>query len=216
MARDEYATRVHTWWHLSRTPPELLEALRRPDAPIRGRALDLGCGLGTETHALAARGFRAVGVDRSGVALRRARRRRGRGEFLRADIRRLPFADGAFDLLVDRGCFHYLPRKDRPRYAREAARLLRPRGRLLLRASVESRGRPNGIDERLLRSVFRRWRILAIEPRRIPSDTRTLASLVLWLAPGTRGVRPSRSAGSPSAPAGRPAGGRRAAVPNGK
>jgi predicted TPR repeat methyltransferase len=73
MPRDEYSTRAYTWWHLSRVPPELSEALRRADAPRGGRALDLGCGLGTEVAALGRRGFCAAGIDLSRPALRRAR-----------------------------------------------------------------------------------------------------------------------------------------------
>ena len=200
MCRDEYETGAHRFWHLSTTPPELATALDRRDAPRRGRALDLGCGLGTEVAALAQRGFRAAGVDLSRSALGRARAHqpRPRTEFVRADVRALPFADGAFDLLIDRGCLHYLPAAERPRYVGEAARLLRPEGRFLLRACTRSSGRRNGIGTPHLRRLIRGWRMLSLFRASIPSDTRSLPSLVAWLAPPpiarTRPARVGRTA----------------------
>jgi hypothetical protein len=40
--------------------------------------------------------------------------------FIRADVLRLPLAEASADLLLDRGCFHYLAPAERHRYAREA------------------------------------------------------------------------------------------------
>jgi len=48
--------------------------------------------------------------------------------FVRADVLALPFGSGLFDAAVDRGCFHYLPVADRPRYSGELRRVLRPGG----------------------------------------------------------------------------------------
>lgn len=58
------------------------------------RVLDLGCGTGSHSLALAQRGYQVVGIDRSPAMLSRARAKRaprlaGRAEFLCADIRRL-------------------------------------------------------------------------------------------------------------------------------
>jgi SAM-dependent methyltransferase len=170
-------------WHLSTPSPELLEALDSGWFPPRGRILDLGTGLGTEPTFLANRGFIVVGVDLSLVALRRAGAS-GRGaKFVRADARRLPFQDGTFDALLDRGCFPYVTGGDRTKYIREARRVLRPDGRLLLRACLQARGVRNDLSADLIKEMFEglHWRIVRLEHRGIPSDTRMMDALVVWL-----------------------------------
>ncbi|MGH2584739.1 MAG: methyltransferase domain-containing protein [Dehalococcoidia bacterium] len=97
--------------------------------------------------------------------------------------RRLPFLTARFDVLLDRGCFHYLTAADRPRYAAEAGRVLRLDGRLLLRACLQTAGIRNDIDEPSLRQAFPGWRFLYLERRDIPSDTRTMPALIVLLSP---------------------------------
>ena len=65
--------------------------------PPRGVVLDSGCGTGRFASTLLERGLRAVGVDASRAMLRAARTRVHRGVFHTMDIRRLGFADAAFD-----------------------------------------------------------------------------------------------------------------------
>lgn len=82
----------------------LLERLQPMTIDV-GRILDLGCGTGASSRALAKtfRGSRVTGVDVSGRMLAEARRRRSRFARVaevRADARRLPFRAGAFDLVV--------------------------------------------------------------------------------------------------------------------
>jgi SAM-dependent methyltransferase len=127
---DHYADGTCQWWHLSRPSPELIAALGDGWLPPRGRVLDVGCGLGTETGYLASAGWQAAGIDLSETALARAAAGYGDAAFLRADVRRLPFQPHCFDAAVDRGCFHYLPPGDRLRYAGELGRVLRPGGKV--------------------------------------------------------------------------------------
>jgi SAM-dependent methyltransferase len=178
---DPYTNRDHLWWSLSHASPELLEAVEDGWLVPPGRVLDLGCGLGTEAAHLAACGFDAYGVDVSLPALERARLAHARIHLARADVRALPFAHSAFDYLIDRGTFHYLPEADRGPYAGEAARMLRPGGRFLLRACLSSKGVRNDIGPEVVASVFAGWRIVSSQRRDIPSDTRSMQSLVLRL-----------------------------------
>lgn len=180
---DPYVTRVHDWWHLSEPSPELYEALDSGWFPNRGRVLDLGTGLGVEPLYLASQGSTAVGVDLSFEALKRAAAKGGRAHFLRADVRRLPFRDATFDALLDRGCFHYMSRRGRTEYIREARRVLRPKGKLLLRACLRTAGVRNDLSPDLLREMFEgvHWRVVRLEHREIPSDTRMMDALVAWL-----------------------------------
>lgn len=70
------------------------------------RAIDLGCGTGTNVVYLARRGFEATGVDFSGVAIRRAREaaeRAGMGDratFVVGDLSKPLAVVGPFDLIV--------------------------------------------------------------------------------------------------------------------
>lgn len=181
MTADHYADGTYRWWHLSRPSPELVSALADGWLTGSGRVLDIGCGLGTEAGCLASLGWRAVGIDLSAVALTRAAGMHADTRFLRADLHWLPFLAGSFDAALDRGCFHYLPRADRPRYADEAQRVLRPGGKLLLRASLRAAGVRNDIDEAVIRETFGGWRIVHMERAAVPSDTRQLDYLVVRL-----------------------------------
>lgn len=178
---DPYADGTAAWWHLSRPSPELLDALDAGWLRPGMRVLDLGCGLATDIAYLAERGFTAVGVDQSEAALRRARERYPKLELVAGDVRRLPFEPASFDYLLDRGCFHYLPAVDRPRYASEAARVLHPGGELLLRACLQAQGVRNDITAQAIHDVFTNWRVLMLESRSIPSDTRAMEALVVRL-----------------------------------
>jgi len=97
------------------------------------RILDVGCGTGRHLEQVAATGARPVGVDLSAELLRRARAVRadagGAWRLVRADMRRLPIAEGTMDgatsLFTSFGYFD--PSGDRAAVA-EASRVLRPGG----------------------------------------------------------------------------------------
>jgi len=125
-----------------------------------GRALDLGCGTGTNCIYLARHGWEVVGVDFSAVAIRRARRRARRAgvtvRFYRADVTDLSFLDGPFDLALDTGCLHSVPSERWERYAEELARLVRPGGLYLLYAFSLRPDRvvPRGFAPEEVRDLF--------------------------------------------------------------
>ncbi|HYY81241.1 MAG TPA: class I SAM-dependent methyltransferase [Actinomycetes bacterium] len=175
---DPYAGEVHCWWHLSGLSPELVAAVGDGWLPDGGLAVDLGCGLGTEVGYLADLGFQAVGVDLSMVALGRARRLHPRARFVAGDLLRLPVGDGLVDVVLDRGCFHYLAPADRGRYASAAWRALRPGGRLLLRACLRAHGIRNDLSAAVLRATFAGWREVSLREQPIPSDSRQMPALV--------------------------------------
>jgi len=95
--------------------------------------LDVGCGVAGPALRFAERfGVRVTGLNLSEAQVRIARERvagRGRARevrFVVADGMRMPFADGAFDrvYVFEAGC--HMP--DKPAFARECARVLRPGG----------------------------------------------------------------------------------------
>lgn len=178
---DHYADGTFRWWHLSVPSPELLQALADGWLPASGRAIDVGCGLGTEAAHLHHIGWSAIGVDLSPVALAQARLANPGPGYVRGDLLRLPLRASTFDAAVDRGCFHYLAPADRPGYAAELWRVLRPGGRLLLRASLRAAGVRNDVDEQVIMATFDQWQVDDMKREKIPSDTRTLDVLLVGL-----------------------------------
>src|SRR5207249_11633291 len=96
-------------WDTGITPPEV-ERFVASHAP--GRALDLGCGTGTNAVYLARHGWSALGVDFVGRAIAKARQRAAsaglaeRCEFRMGDVTRRSAISGPFDLALDIGCLH--------------------------------------------------------------------------------------------------------------
>ncbi|OFV94381.1 MAG: hypothetical protein A3G76_11150 [Acidobacteria bacterium RIFCSPLOWO2_12_FULL_65_11] len=109
--------------------------LHRLVSVIEGkRVLDLGCGDGLFTWTLATRGARAVGIDIDRRMLRaaaaRATRARVPSRFVEGRVEHLPFRDGAFDVVVAVTVLCLVDDIDTA--AREAVRVLRPGGRLVI------------------------------------------------------------------------------------
>lgn len=126
-------------WEAPAVPAELVELIASGGLPVGATALDVGCGSGLEAVYLARSGLSVIGVDSSRPALELARER-ARAAGVELDLRYgsaldLPVEAGSIDLALDRGCLHGIDREDRPAYAAEIARVLRPGGRLLLRGA---------------------------------------------------------------------------------
>lgn len=119
-------------WDSGVTPPEVTALVE--SGSITGRALDLGCGTGTNSIYLAQHGFAVVGVDFSPKAIATAREKARRAgvavDFHVADVTQLDSLGvrEPFDLILDLGCFHSIDAPSRARYAENVARLTRPGG----------------------------------------------------------------------------------------
>lgn len=94
------------------------------------RALDLCCGQGNVSQALAERGCEVTGADFSPAMLGMARRRVPNAIFIEADAQNLPFGDAEFDLVVSNLGICHVP--DQPRALRETRRVLRKGGRFAM------------------------------------------------------------------------------------
>lgn len=164
-------------WDTGITPPEV-ESFVGSHAP--GRALDLGCGTGTNVVYLAAHGWRAVGVDFAARAIAKARARArdsaiaARCEFLVGDVTRLAVA-GTFDLALDIGCLHSIDVSGRAGYAAGVTRAVRPGGTFLLYAFSPG-GIAVGLTRDDVRELFGAFEVVDIEEGRgRPSAWYTLA-----------------------------------------
>ncbi len=115
---------------------QALAAARLAACPEGGALLDVPCGFGRHSLALARAGYRVTGVDRSPTLLAEAHRRAGDGpapDLVRADYRELPFADETFDAAVNLySSLGYLGDEEDTRALAEIRRVLRPGARLVI------------------------------------------------------------------------------------
>jgi ArsR family transcriptional regulator len=128
---------------------DIEQALLAAMPPRAGALLDIGTGTGRLLELVADQVDRAIGVDasRDMLALARARiAERGlahRCAVRQADMYRLPFADGAFDVVALQMVLHYA--EDPAAAIAEAARVLHPNG-LLLVADLAAHERAELLD----------------------------------------------------------------------
>jgi len=120
-------------WDTGKSPQELQDflAIHPP-----GRALDLGCGTGTNVITMAKHGWDVIGVDYIKRAIHTAKimaQKSGVDVDLRVeDVTRLDSITGNFDLILDMGCFHGLPPNKHSPYILKIDKLLTDTGTFLL------------------------------------------------------------------------------------
>lgn len=160
---ERYQT-AETPWDTGK-PDDHLVAFIRSGAIRQGRALDVGCGTGTNAIWLAGQGFSVFGADLAPLAIEKARAKLAEAKldchFEQLDFLNDKLAEGHFDFVFDRGCFHVFDDVgDRERFAERVASLLAPGGRWLsLIGSTEGPERDWGPPRRSARDV-----VEAIEP----------------------------------------------------
>lgn len=121
----------HPPWDSGISPPELLEFL---DHYPSGRAIDLGCGTGTNIITMVKHGWKVTGVDFApraiALAKRKMRQAGVQADVSVGDVTKLKGVTGPFDFALDLGCFHGIP--DRPAYLAQLASVLAPGGHWLM------------------------------------------------------------------------------------
>jgi SAM-dependent methyltransferase len=132
------AVQRRLWGTDPRAWAELAEAHNRPlfeavldaAAVTAGtRVLDVGCGSGLTLVLAAERGAEPSGIDISAGLLGVARERLPGADLREGDMETLPFADAAFDAVLGVNAFQFAG--DPARALREAARVVRPGGRVV-------------------------------------------------------------------------------------
>jgi SAM-dependent methyltransferase len=127
----------HPPWDTQISPPELLAFIKEHPP---GRALDLGCGTGTNVITLAKAGWEAMGIDFVPSAIAQARRKTVRAKvtctFRVGDVTRLTSDLYNQNLILDIGCFHGLAAPQRTAYLDGIRRALAPSGHWLVYVHV--------------------------------------------------------------------------------
>jgi SAM-dependent methyltransferase len=118
-------------WDTGRPSTELLRVVR--ECQIQPcRAIEFGCGTGTNAVWLARQGFEVTAVDVSARAVSRARERaaaaRVRVEFRAADLRDYWKLGAGYEFFFDRGCYHAVRRVDQEGYLQTVDHCTAPRG----------------------------------------------------------------------------------------
>jgi SAM-dependent methyltransferase len=158
-----------TPWDSGQVPPELTALIEGPGALPTGRALDVGCGTGTQAVYLARNGWEVTAIDAVPRPLSRARARAEAAgatvDWILADaarIERLGLAPG-FTLVFDRGCFHGLDDPQRAAYSAAVTELAAPGATLLMMAFAPNRVPigPAGVEQSELLGRFTGWQLVS-------------------------------------------------------
>jgi len=129
-------------WDSGITPLELFEFIQTHPA---GRAIDLGCGTGTNVITLARAGWQVTGVDFAARAIQKSKlkiKNAGiQANLFVDDVTKLKNINGQFDLFLDIGCFHSVT--DKIAYLQQLNRILAPGGFWLLYGFFQQNAHPS-------------------------------------------------------------------------
>jgi len=150
-------------WDTKITPPELVEQVEGPQARSAGRALDLGCGTGTNSLYLASHGWNVTGIDFIPSAIEQAWEKQrgadqlsGDAHFLVGDVTQLDALklESGYTLLFDLGCLHSIEESARGRYARGVAQVAAPGALFLLYGFLPNELLPNRLTRAEVQTLF--------------------------------------------------------------
>lgn len=171
MLEDYYAAGKPPW-DTDVTPPELIAFVAGRGSSPPGRALELGCGTGTNALYLAGLGWDVVAVDCIDRAVEQARAKADAAgltpRILHADATRLDEVDapGPFDLFFDLSCFCGIPAHRREAYTAGLTHRAAPGATLLMFGyGPDAFDDPiSGVTADELRARFAGWDLVDVTP----------------------------------------------------
>jgi cyclopropane fatty-acyl-phospholipid synthase-like methyltransferase len=149
-----------TPWDTGVTPPEIVSMIESGKVPI-GRALDLGCGTGTNAIYLAQRSFTVTAIDASRRAIALAKRKTRSAQLTdrvrleRGDVtlmRRWVLGQ-SIEFACDIGCFHNLKAEARQRYVAALTGVLKP-GAIYMLYAFEPQADRRGVALEEIAALF--------------------------------------------------------------
>lgn len=162
-------------WDVGR-PASVLEAAIKDGAVKSGRALELGCGTGTNAIYLAQKGFDVTAIDVAPTCLTIARGKAGKAgvkvRWVVADVLNLP-ALGQFDFIFDRGCYHGVRRVSADGFVKSVNAVSKPGTLMLIIAGNANEPRhygPPRVDETEMVNDFgKTWDFVWLKETRLDS-----------------------------------------------
>jgi len=167
MSRPDWNERYITGslpWDTNEPDDHLVQLIESKTIPS-GKALEVGCGTGTNSIWLASQGFDVLGVDVAQAAIDMAKLKKKDSslscEFAALDFIHDDSLPQSFDFVFDRGCFHsFDDEKDRILFAKHVSEVLKTGGIWLsLVGSTEGDPRDSGPPRRTARDIVK-----AVEP----------------------------------------------------
>ncbi len=163
-------------WSIGAPQPELAALIDQ--GKVRSEVLDAGCGHAALSLALAAQGYRVVGLDASTTAVAAAAAtaaERGliSATFAQADITDFDGYDGRFNTVMDSGLLHALPVDRRQAYVQAIDRAAAPGAGLFILAFAKRAfggdvPGPNGFTADELRdTVATLWNVDDVRPAKL-------------------------------------------------
>lgn len=174
-------------WDTGRPSSELHRVLAAGKiAPCR--AIELGCGTGTNAIWLARHGFDVTAMDLSPLVIERARADADQAgvavRFLAADVFALPDLGEPFRFFFDRGCYHIVRRVDPARYVEALDRVTAPGAAGLVLAGNAKEPHDPGppvVTEEQIRSEFgRAFEVVWLREFRFDSAPGSKESFLGW------------------------------------
>lgn len=147
------------------------------EPPPHGRALDVGCGKGRYSVALAQRSWQVTGIDAVPKALdiarQRAEQHRAEVTFVEGDVRHLDeLVEPGVDLVLDGGCFHGMSDRSRAKVVRAEDAVARPGATLVMVAFHPTAGPgPRGATRDDIMAAYRGWRLVDDAPLELGNGT---------------------------------------------
>lgn len=124
-------------WDISHPQPAF-EVLVEDGEIKPGRALDIGCGRGDNAIMLAMNGCDVTGIDLVEDAIsdtkKKTAERHVKVNFLVGDVLKIDqlFREAEFDIVIDSGLFHAMTDEERPDFAQQLHRVLKPGGKYFM------------------------------------------------------------------------------------
>ena len=119
-------------------PQSVFEALIKDGEIKPGRALDIGCGRGDNARMLAINGCDVTGIDIVEDAITDAKakaiKHHVKVNFVVGNVLQMDrlFIEAEFDIVIDSGLFHVMMDEERPVFARQIHRVLKPAGKYFM------------------------------------------------------------------------------------